>query len=510
MKHTTTISTRVGLLAALLLVLLLAACGRAPAPVQQSVETFAFTVDPQAGTVTVNAVTPQGDANPPILVLDSYSYGFLPGNILHIDASFLNNTSDQALFDIVFSEDPSSTVLYSTMPTLQNAMLGPDMELTPGESTPVLAFEAEHAGAPFSFFVNAAANMRTIQQGCTVTITNPSNGDTVSSNVLVQGSITPAGVPTALSYSVNGGSTVALTPANPFSFSVSSTDLVQGSNTISVHATVGTSACEDSVEVAFDPETPPPAGTDLVVFNDINVFDSTGMQNANNVTMVQNLVGYPATGGPRDTADHVAMDFSKNSKCRGTGECSDSRLDTMYTTITNAGYAVDTSIDLLAIPSNVRVIFLWNPRVAYSTAEINALKTFAAEGGRIVFIGEHSGYYGTWIGSVENPFLAAMGAVMTNLGFAIDCGYVDQPSSSMRPHQITNGMNGVRMACSSTLQLGPNDFPLYTDRSQQHILSAVAKIDVTITPTSATAATANDLHSQGVTVERTGSNAAGY
>ena len=112
----------------------------------------------------------------------------------------------------------------------------------------------------------------------------------------------------------------------------------------------------------------------------------------------------------------------------------------------------------------MKVIFLWNPLVAYTVPEINAFKQFAADGGRLVFVGEWDGYYGAGI-ALENAFLLNMGAVMTNIGQAIDCGYNTLPAASLRPHEVTTGMTGVTIACASVIVPGPTDFPLYYDLS---------------------------------------------
>ncbi|MEP7346779.1 MAG: ABC transporter, partial [Gemmatimonadaceae bacterium] len=81
--------------------------------------------------------------------------------------------------------------------------------------------------------------------------------------------------------------------------------------------------------------------------------------------------------------------------------------------------------------------------------------------------------------ALENQFLLDMGAVMTNTGGAVDCGYQTVQPSSLRPHQITTGLTNLTMACSSTLVPGGTDFPLYFDQSNSVVLSAVATIDVT-------------------------------
>jgi hypothetical protein len=226
-------------------------------------------------------------------------------------------------------------------------------------------------------------------------------------------------------------------------------------------------------------------GSDVVVFNDVNVFDERAMENVSNRTLVRNLVAYP-TPNPRGSASVVWFDFGRNTACAAFNDYCRTNTATMRTVIRQAGYSVvevhSSSGSMTAIPANVKVIFLWLPTVGFTTAEINALKRFAAEGGRVVFVGEHQGACAAGI-AVENGFLRSMGAVMTNVGQAVDCvdssgNYVDLPASSLRAHQITRGMSGVRVACASVIVPGPNDYPLFYDASNTRVLAGVARIDI--------------------------------
>jgi hypothetical protein len=62
----------------------------------------------------------------------------------------------------------------------------------------------------------------------------------------------------------------------------------------------------------------------------------------------------------------------------------------------------------------------------------------------------------------QNDFLARMGAVMRNIGDAVDCGYTTLPSASIRDHQVTDGVNSLRIARASMIEPGPEDFVLFT------------------------------------------------
>lgn len=239
-------------------------------------------------------------------------------------------------------------------------------------------------------------------------------------------------------------------------------------------------------------------GGDVLVFNDENMFDDTyGVQNSNNPIFYRNLVQFSAAGlGPRATQTGVMMHRGHHSGC-GTTECAPAAQTHFYSTLTTAGFTIvdvgDPAATIGPIPSSIKVIFLWMPVTPYSPTEINTLKQFSAEGGRIVFVGEWDGYYTQAGISTENAFFASMGAQMTNQGGRHDCGYVSLPASSLRPHQVTTGLTGLGIACASEVIPGPNDQILFYDSTGKIVLAAVAKVD--LTPISASQAARTVLRS---------------
>jgi YVTN family beta-propeller protein len=244
---------------------------------------------------------------------------------------------------------------------------------------------------------------------------------------------------------------------------------------LSTNATVN--AC---ATVTINPT--PTAGNDMVVFNDQNPFDSGGMADANNRLMARNLVNFSGVG-PRTSGSVVQWDCGRNSQTSSMCTSSTvmkSEIESLGLTVTQVN---SSSGSLTSIPANVKALFLWLPTVAFKPVEINTLKNFAENGGRIVFIGEYDGYYGTTGLSVENDLLLKMGAVMQNVGNALDCGYNVLPGARLRTHQVTTGMTQVTVACASVITLGPNDFPLFYDSTNSNVLAGVAKIDVAPLPT---------------------------
>ncbi|MDB4908730.1 MAG: hypothetical protein JWO05_3514 [Gemmatimonadetes bacterium] len=226
----------------------------------------------------------------------------------------------------------------------------------------------------------------------------------------------------------------------------------------------------------------PSVGGEVVVFNDENMFDNFyGANHSQNTPFYQNLVNYTAAGA-RASQTGVMMHRGHNSIC-GTSECSASAQSLFRAAITGAGYTI-TDVDAQSgsvgdIPSGIKVLFLWMPVTPYSPHEINILKSFAAEGGRIIFIGEHSGYYGSNGVATENAFFSSMGAQMTNAGGAFDCGQAIAPAGRIFPHQITTGVVNLAYACASEVIPGPNDYVLLRSLDGTHVLGAVAKVDLT-------------------------------
>lgn len=236
-----------------------------------------------------------------------------------------------------------------------------------------------------------------------------------------------------------------------------------------------------SADLFVQESVAPRPGRDVVVFNDVNHIDNNSLNNPNNILLVRNLINY-TTIGERANGTRVLFDCGRNSgypeSCQTSG--THSRL---HDEIRSYGFDLDfinsSNTPLTDIPSDVKILFLWLPKVQFSVDEINSMKAFAEEGGRIIFIGEWDGFY-TPVGlAVENQFLINMGAFMRNVGNAVDCGYNILPESSLRPHPITRDMTNVTIACASVIELGPNDFALYYNRANNLVLAGVAQIDTT-------------------------------
>jgi hypothetical protein len=219
-------------------------------------------------------------------------------------------------------------------------------------------------------------------------------------------------------------------------------------------------------------------GRDIVVLNDANIFTDEAMQDSDNVRFVQNLVNF-TTSGVRNSGKTFMFDTGRNTAC---SQCIGIWGD-MRTVISNEGFDImdisSPAESLNNIPSDVKVIMLVMPMFQYTVEEINSLKLFAAQGGRIIFLGEHEPYYGSGI-AIENQFLLNMGAVLQNTGGALDCGsYFQAPPNMDVIHPIMEGVGEISIACASVIEPGEGDFALFYDTTNTSVLGGVAKIDTT-------------------------------
>jgi hypothetical protein len=236
----------------------------------------------------------------------------------------------------------------------------------------------------------------------------------------------------------------------------------------------------------------PTSGADVIVFNDINFMDNSS--EPTNRQLFKNLAQFPSTGA-RSTATSFMRFRGHASKCAKSGECSSSNQSAFASTLRSINVPVvevdDPAATLTNIDPDIKAILLLNPITPFSADEINEMKKFASEGGRIIFVGEHYGYYADYIESVENPFLSAMGALLRNPGTngkTPGSGVYACPGTvtggGIRNHQLATGVTAVAFACSTELELGPNDFAIFTyfDQGAERVLVAAAKIDVTPVP----------------------------
>jgi hypothetical protein len=201
-----------------------------------------------------------------------------------------------------------------------------------------------------------------------------------------------------------------------------------------------------------------------------------GMGNPNNIRLVRNLVTF---GGPmpRARGTKVWMEFGLQAVF-GPAD-----IDAVVATILSTGLTVEHanlhSGTRDEIPSTVKVVFLWMPSSVYSRTDANALKRFAAEGGRIVFMEDFRF-------PTANNVLASLGVGarfinITSNEEGADCPSLSPtviPASSIRRHQITAGLTGLAYRCAVPIRLGPADQPLLLDTTGDRAFGATVVMNV--------------------------------
>ena len=220
-------------------------------------------------------------------------------------------------------------------------------------------------------------------------------------------------------------------------------------------------------------------GGDLVVIDDVNWADNgLGLTmsgavflNPGNEKFVRNLVSF-STSGARSAANKVLLvndrgnsDYIFTSNWSNFGSLLTSLgLTTTQTTLHSA---------FAPVANDVKLVIIHTPSLGFTTAQINGLRTFASEGGRILFIGENGGYYPYQ--SVENAFIFAMGSPMTSVGSCAAPGeLVTSISHALTAGIATSGAGGFYMNCASYhTGHGTGDVALMKDASNRVVVSVL-------------------------------------
>lgn len=344
----------------------------------------------------------------------------------------------------------------------------------------VIAGKAENLSGYFD--VAPATNRIVLQLPPRVRIISPEQGTMVKGNVLVRGAIDGAERVKRLLLRVNGGAELDVTTSrfeSGFALTLPNERLREGGNVADVVAEDDAgNLTYDRIQFTINPNAAPEAGSDLIVVNDINLFDNDHIGAESNVVFAKNLVNFQATSGSKTQARSVLFSFGHASKCSASCRAN---LTTLKQTLATEGFSVVESEAgaMTSIATPIKVVFLWLPTQGFDAEEIKALKTFAADGGRIVFIGENEAYYGPGI-AIENTFLKAMGARMENKGGTVLSGRTLFKATVGSGHQLLQRAPTILANLVSSIELGPQDYPLYVDASGKHIVAAVAQINVNI------------------------------
>jgi hypothetical protein len=201
----------------------------------------------------------------------------------------------------------------------------------------------------------------------------------------------------------------------------------------------------------------------LFVLGDQSLFrDERMAPGSENAQFFSQLIDFTPPPGPRAVATDVLLD------CRG-NPSSESPC------VANPEFALfrqligDSDIQVVgasfaAIPPDVKTFVAYLRTSGFTAGEIAALKSFIAEGGRVVYLTEGEGQFAFfgWA-AVTNAFLTAMGSTAINTGGVHDPGIVTLPGSSIGSHPVMNGVTSLVIGSASAFNPGAQDAVLYRD-----------------------------------------------
>ena len=119
------------------------------------------------------------------------------------------------------------------------------------------------------------------------------------------------------------------------------------------------------------------------------------------------------------------------------------------------------------------------PTTPFNSSEIAGLKQFAAEGGRIVFMGGRVEDYGDFV-DVENSFLAAMGSsIVANPDDPVvrqASPHGSEPATASTDDRCDRGLVRVRL---EHVPGGDTEPPWFSTGRMTFVIGAVTTVDVT-------------------------------
>ena len=223
---------------------------------------------------------------------------------------------------------------------------------------------------------------------------------------------------------------------------------------------------------------PPPSGGDLLVFGDAALFGATAMENPGNVRLVRNLIDFSGTGaraGGTVVARYCGAQIDvTDARCASDWAAFDAEVAAMgYSRVVD----IPTSGDDEPIAPDVKVLMYVQFCAGYTAAQANMLRAFAAEGGRIVYVGDDNASLP--LKCSPNRFPLGLGANVTLVRGSVGCGGVLLSSASLRPHLITAGVQDLEVDCASELVPGSAATALFYDASGTRALGVASPVNTT-------------------------------
>lgn len=104
--------------------------------------------------------------------------------------------------------------------------------------------------------------------------------------------------------------------------------------------------------------------------------------------------------------------------------------------------------------NGVNLLWAMQPANDYTSAELDAMAAYLAQGGRIAFMGEHGSFMPAQNNRI-NTALAFLGATMHTVNNAVSCGFqtASRADGEILEHTLTAGVNNYEYACYSELSI---------------------------------------------------------
>jgi len=237
------------------------------------------------------------------------------------------------------------------------------------------------------------------------------------------------------------------------------------------------------VTIGVRPVVPPvlrTPGADVIVYADVNLLDDATINNGSNRTFAQNLVNFTAEGSNAQS-NRIKIYEGHN----GSRVATQAPYQSVFAMWSNSDYIIEETREEPIQTSGYKLIMIFLPghngNSPFSAAEIDSLKRFAANGGRLVLIGEWSGFYSDTGRQTFNQLLSGLGIGMIITDVR---NQQEELRINIAPHQvmtdvtsiynnwtgtfrITNPQTAVALALSS---------PNIDNNSQIDIVLAIGKV----------------------------------
>lgn len=206
------------------------------------------------------------------------------------------------------------------------------------------------------------------------------------------------------------------------------------------------------VTIGVRPVVPPvlrTPGADVIVYADVNLLDDETILNGSNQTFAQNLVNFTADG-PNAQSNRIKIYEGHN----GTRVASQAPYESVFSMWRNSNFTIEETSEEPIQPSGYKLIMIFLPgqngNSPFLAAEIDSLKRFAANGGRLVLIGEWSGFYSDTGRQTFNQLLSGLG-----IGMRIT-DVINQQQElriNLAPHQVMTNVFGIYNNWTGTFQI---------------------------------------------------------